>query len=92
MGRNFLLDRTEEIQIIILSITFGVIMFFPNIVLGQLTEQQLQVDRLEAEIESLKQQIKSSSPDPLGILYTQTFIILTGIVVAGVHRFLCMAT
>jgi hypothetical protein len=87
MGRNFLLDRTEEIQIIILSITLGLIMFFPNIVLGQLTEQQLQVDRLEAEIESLKQQIKSSSFDPLGILYTQTFIILGGIAGAGATAF-----
>jgi hypothetical protein len=87
MVRNFLLDRTEEIQIIILSITFGVIMFFPNIVLGQLTEQQLQVDRLEAEIESLKQQIKSSSFDPLGILFTQAFITSTGIAVAGATAF-----
>lgn len=46
MIRFFLVHRIKGIQIIILSISLGVIIFFPNIVLGQLTEQQLQVDTL----------------------------------------------
>jgi len=67
-------------QILMFSITLGYVLF-PNIVLGQETEQQLEVVKLKREIELLNQQIKNS--DPLNIIYTQLIPIVGGIIVAG---------
>jgi hypothetical protein len=74
-----------KFQILMVSITLGLILF-PNIVSGQLTGQQLEVVKLEREIELLNQQIKSS--DPLNILYyTQLIPIVGGILLAGAGAF-----
>ena len=67
------------VQILIVSITSGFI-HFSNIVLGQLTEQQqLEVDKLDKEIELLDQQIKSSRSDPSNMLYIQ-IVSIAGII------------
>jgi hypothetical protein len=80
MIRDFLVSRIMKFQILMVSIILGLVLF-PNIVSEQLTGQQLEVVKLEREIELLNQQIKNS--DPLNILYTQIIPIVGGILIAG---------
>jgi hypothetical protein len=75
-----------EFHILMVSIILGFILF-PNIALAQLTQQQLEVVKLQREIELLNQQIKNSSSVLSNILYTLIIPILVVIGGAGATAF-----
>jgi hypothetical protein len=77
-----------EFHILMVSIILGFILF-PNIALAQLTQQQLEVVKLQREIELLNQQIKNSSSVLSNILYTLIIPIL--VVRSWSYCVFCMA-